>query len=118
MSRSTGCQNSPVRPGTVIGVSADEQWRRPVEYGPPAQGAVPRPEPPRYVGPPPTVAPPGGWKPPTVVQPAEPRALPPQNIPAIEAGEQQARTFTYGVGLVAGSILLIALFVLCGRALL
>jgi hypothetical protein len=53
-----------------------------------------------------------------VQQPAQPRELPAQNIPAIEAGEQQARTFTYGVGMVAGSIVLVVLFVLCGRALL
>jgi hypothetical protein len=99
-------------------VSADEQWRRPAEYGTPGAAAVPTPEPPRYTGPPPTSAPPGDWRPPTVLEPAEPRRLPPQNIPAIEAGEQQARTFSLGVGMVAGTILLVVLFVLCGRALL
>ena len=44
--------------------------------------------------------------------------MPPQDLPAIEANEQQARTFTLGVGMVAGTILLVVLFVLCGRALL
>jgi hypothetical protein len=44
--------------------------------------------------------------------------MPPQDLPAIEAAEQQARTFTLGVGMVAGTILLVVLFVLCGRALL
>ena len=99
-------------------MSADDQWRRPTEYGPPGQGPVPQAEPPRYSGPPPTLPPPAGWRPPTVLEPGAPRQLPPQNLTAIEAGEQQARTFTYGVGMLAGSILLVVLFVLCGRALL
>jgi hypothetical protein len=103
-------------------VSADEQWRRPTVYGPPGDSAPAvdpvAPQSPPYAGPPPTSSPPGGWRPPTVVQPPEPRPLPAQDVPAIEAGEQQARTVTYGVGLVAAAVLLVVLFVLCGRALL
>ncbi|HWB35620.1 MAG TPA: translation initiation factor 2 [Rugosimonospora sp.] len=104
-------------------MSADDQWRRPVEYGPRSQdGPVPPPgsgaESPRYYGPPPTSAPPADWRPPTVYEPAPPRELPAQDVPAIEAGEQRARTFTLGVGMVAGTVVLIVLFVLCGRALL
>ncbi len=99
-------------------MSADDEWRRPTEYGTPGEGPLTAPEPPRYAGPPPTSAPPAGWRPPTVIQPADPRPLPAQNVPAIEAGEQQARTVTLGVGMVAGTILLVVLFVLCGRALL
>ncbi len=99
-------------------MSSDEQWRRPTEYGTPGPPAVPAPVPPRYTGPPPTSAPPGSWRPPTVLEPAQPRELPAQNVPAIETAEQQARTFTLGVGMVAGTILLVVLFVLCGRALI
>lgn len=51
------------------------------------------------------------------MQPADPRALPAQNHAEIDAQEQSARTVTYGVGLVAGAILLIVLCALCGRAL-
>jgi hypothetical protein len=53
-----------------------------------------------------------------VYQPADPRELPAQNIPVIETGEQQARTVTLGVGMIAGTVILVVLFVLCGRALL
>jgi hypothetical protein len=47
-----------------------------------------------------------------------PRPLPAQDLTALDTEEQQARTVTYGVGMVAGAILLVLLFVLCGRALL
>ena len=36
---------------------------------------------------------------------------------AIDAEEREARTITYGIGLVAGAILLVLLLILCGRAL-
>jgi hypothetical protein len=102
-------------------VSADEQWRRPTSYGPAGEApstAPTGPSQPPYTGPPPTSAPPAGWRPPTVLQPAQPRSLPPQDVPGIEAAEQRGRTVTYGVGLLAASVLLVVLFVLCGRALL
>lgn len=68
-----------------------------------------------YAGPPPTVVPPRGWRPPAVVAPHSPRELPYQDYDAIDAAEGRARTRTYGVGLVAGAIILIMLCVVCGR---
>lgn len=53
-----------------------------------------------------------------LVQVPPPRDLPAQNLSDLETQEQQARTVTYGMGMVAGAILLIVLFVLCGRVLL
>jgi hypothetical protein len=53
-----------------------------------------------------------------LVQVPPPRPLPPQDLDALDTEEQQARTVTYGVAMVAGAILLVVLFVLCGRALL
>jgi hypothetical protein len=44
--------------------------------------------------------------------------LPTQDLTALDADERQARAVTYGVGMVAGAVLLVVLFVLCGRALL
>ncbi len=52
-----------------------------------------------------------------MVQPAAPRPLPVPD-PTLEAREQQARTITYGVAMVAGAVVLILLFVFCGRALI
>jgi hypothetical protein len=52
------------------------------------------------------------------VQVPPPHPLPAQDLDALDVQEQQARTITYGAGMVAGAILLIVLFVLCGRALL
>jgi hypothetical protein len=53
-----------------------------------------------------------------LVQVPPPRQLPAQDLTALDTEEQQTRTITYGVGMVAGAILLVVLFVLCGRALL
>ena len=36
---------------------------------------------------------------------------------AIDGQEGEARTVTYGIGMVAGAVLLIVLLILCGRAL-
>jgi len=52
-----------------------------------------------------------------LVQPPPPRDLPAQDLETLDAQEREARTLTYGVGMVAGAILLIVLLVLCGRAL-
>jgi hypothetical protein len=52
-----------------------------------------------------------------VVQPQPPRTLPPQDLAALDAQEHEARTITYGIGMVAGAVLLIVLLILCGRAL-
>jgi hypothetical protein len=71
-----------------------------------------------YGGPPRNIPPPPGWQPRTLVQVPPPRQLPAQDLGALDTEEQQARTITYGVAMVAGAILLVVLFVLCGRALL
>ena len=52
-----------------------------------------------------------------VVQPPAPRRLPPQDVPRLDAEEQAARTLTYGIGMVAGAIMLVLLLILCGRTL-
>ena len=70
-----------------------------------------------YTGPPPTAPPPPGWRPPVVVTPAAPRTLPAQDTARIDAEEQSARTLTYGVGMVAGAVLVVLLLILCGRFL-
>jgi len=105
----------------------DAYWRRPPgsdpasTMGPPesarpwsgSTGGVATPAP--YAGPPRTAAPPPGWRPPVVVQPHAPRALPAQDQQAIDRAEQAARTVTMGVGLVAGAVLVVLMLILCGR---
>ena len=102
-------------------MSDDLQWRRPPEGGVPTPGRPPAPqeppEPPPYSGPPRTTPPPPDWRPRMLVQPPPPRDLPAQDLETLEVQEREARTLTYGVGMVAGAILLIVLIVLCGRAL-
>jgi hypothetical protein len=106
-------------------VSDDLQWRRPpgAETGrpdapeQPAQPRVPTDDQPPYPGPPRTTPPPPEWRPRTLIQTPPPRSLPEQNLDQLDASEKEARTVTYGVGMVAGAILLIVLFVVCGRAL-
>lgn len=97
----------------------DAQWRRPADAAPERDPAPPDDTPwrPAYAGPPPNTPPPTGWRPEFVVQPAAPRTLPGQDHADLDAQEQSARTVTYGIGLVAGAILLIVLCTLCGRAL-
>jgi hypothetical protein len=103
-------------------VSDDLQWRRPVGGDPagghPADPArAPEAAAPSYSGPPRSTPPPPDWRPRTLIQVPPPRSLPPQDAAALDAAEREARTITYGVGMVAGAVLLILLFVLCGRAL-
>jgi hypothetical protein len=104
----------------------DLQWRRPPAgtgtptpgaAQPPAEAPPPRSEPPPYSGPPPTVAPPPDWRPRLLIQPEPPRQLPAQDLAGIDAREREARTVTYGIGMVAGAVLLVVLLVLCGRVL-
>lgn len=85
----------------------------------PGAAAQPEPRPtlPPYSGPPPTVPPPADWRPRLLIQPEPPRALPSQDLGAIDAREREARTITYGIGMVAGAVLLVVLLVLCGRVL-
>jgi hypothetical protein len=47
-----------------------------------------------------------------------PRTLPVQDLPQLEAAEQQARTITYGIAMVTGAIMLVLMLILCGRAIL
>lgn len=58
-----------------------------------------------------------GWRPRLLVQVPQARPLPEQNDAALDEQDKAARTITYGVGMLAGAIALIILFVLCGRAL-
>ncbi|HEY2670396.1 MAG TPA: translation initiation factor 2 [Rugosimonospora sp.] len=104
----------------------DLQWRRPpgAETGRPAgsgdstPGRAPQGDPqPPYAGPPRTTPPPADWRPRTLIQTPPPRPMPRQDAKELDAREREARTVTYGVGMVAGAVLLIVLFVLCGRAL-
>ena len=99
----------------------DLQWRRP-PAGDPAAGGTPvqppaPPAPPAYTGPPRTVPPPPDWRPRVLIQPPPPRELPAQDLGALDAREREECTFTYGVGLLAGAILLVVLLIVCGRAL-
>ena len=98
----------------------DAYWQRP-DPGSPIPGPAPDAAPPRpdpaasYQGPPRPAPPPPAWRPPTVAQAPPPRALPPQDMDALDDAEGSARTVTYGVGMVAGAIALILLCLLCGR---
>ncbi|MFD0821944.1 hypothetical protein ACFQ0D_27320, partial [Micromonospora zhanjiangensis] len=69
-------------------------------------------------GPPPTPVPAGDWRPPVHIRPAPPRQLPPQDVLAVEAEEQRARTVTGTVAVVAGVVLLVLFCLLCGRVVL
>ncbi len=96
----------------------DAYWRRPDDEAAapdPTPAAAPAPSP--YQGPPPTAPPPGGWRPPFVAEPQPPRALPAQDLAAIDAAERSARTVTYGIGMVAGALLLVAMCLVCSRLL-
>ncbi|GAA5193052.1 hypothetical protein GCM10023322_53990 [Rugosimonospora acidiphila] len=103
----------------------DLQWRRPTgsDAGPAGAGGpggdrTPDGEArPTYAGPPRTTPPPPEWRPRTLIQTPPPRRLPTQDADQLDAREKEARTVTYGVGMVAGAVLLIVLFILCGRAL-
>jgi hypothetical protein len=71
----------------------------------------------RYLPPPPMNAPPTGWRPVRIVEPAPPRTLPPQNHAAIDADEARARELTRTFGIVAAVGLAVLLLLLCGRAI-
>lgn len=51
------------------------------------------------------------------MEPPPPRALPPQDHGEIDVQEAAARTLTYGIGLVAGAVMLLALCALFARAI-
>ena len=46
-----------------------------------------------------------------------PRPMPKQDHGALDAAEREALIFTYGVGILAGAVLLVLLFVICARAI-
>lgn len=99
----------------------DAYWQRP-DPGDAAPERRPAPDPAaeqasRYSGPPRTSSPSPHWRPPTIAQPPPPRALPAQNMDAIDEAEGSARTVTFGIGLVAGAIALILMCLLCARVL-
>jgi hypothetical protein len=104
-------------PGNYPAQAWDEQqWRRPAPGHEPAPPPT-RPAEPVYTGPPRTDAAAATWRPKTVLQVPPARRLPPQDDGVIDGREHQARTVTYGVGMIAGAVALIVLIVLCGRVL-
>jgi hypothetical protein len=58
-----------------------------------------------YSGPPESVPPPPGWRVEHVALPSEPRRLPPQDHPAIDAAEQRARLVTHWTALAAIAVM-------------
>ncbi len=86
-------------PGSVHRVELERERQRAAGYQPP----------------PPTVAPPAGWRPPQVVNPPAPRRLPPQDHAGIDAAEASARDLTRTVGIIAAVILVFIVMLLCGR---
>jgi hypothetical protein len=113
-----GVTSSPPGPSPYSPQGSDEQiWRRPVSgAGQPPPPPV-APSAPAYSGPPPTIPPRAGWRPRLLMQVPEARTLPAQDDAVLDEQERSARTITYGVGMMAGAIALIVLFVICGRVL-
>jgi hypothetical protein len=68
-----------------------------------------------YPGPPVGPVPPRGWRPPIRIQPPAPRQLPAQDHAALDGEEQNARTLTYGVGMIAGALLVVLTCLLCAQ---
>ncbi|MET7949327.1 hypothetical protein [Micromonospora sp. NPDC005324] len=114
------------------GSTPDDYWRRPDtgddaladqpaagpattpptgQTGPPPTGRTAS----GYSGPPPSVPPPAGWRPPVHLQPAAPRQLPQQDMAGLDAAEQRSQRVTYGFGAAAGVVLLVLLCLLCSR---
>jgi hypothetical protein len=117
ISGSVGIVSAPTGPG-----DDDAFWRRPEQedqtgpgFGRPASS--PEPTPPPYLGPPRTDPPPPDWRPPVVSQPPPPRSLPEQDEAELDEAETSARTVTYGIGMVAGAVLVIVVCLLCARLL-
>jgi hypothetical protein len=86
-------------PGSVHGVDIERERQRAAGYTPP----------------PPTVAPPAGWRPPQVANPPAPRQLPPQHHAEIDAAEESARALTRTVGIITAVVLVFLLMLVCGR---
>ncbi|WFE50414.1 hypothetical protein [Micromonospora sp. WMMD1155] len=95
------------------GSAPDDYWRRP---GTDAAADQPPTAPVSgYTGPPPSVPPPTGWRPPVHLQPAPPRQLPPQDMAYLDAAEQRSQRVTYGFGAAAGVVLVFLVCLLCSR---
>ncbi|MEV6350030.1 translation initiation factor 2 [Actinoplanes sp. NPDC051851] len=103
------------------GPDDDAYWQRPhpgaESLERPSPDETPAPAPPGYSGPPATEPPPAQWRPPTIAQPPPPRDMPAQDMDALDESEGQARTVTYGVGLVAAAVAIILMCLLCARAI-
>ncbi|MEU6074652.1 hypothetical protein [Micromonospora sp. NPDC047074] len=101
------------------GGAPDEYWRRPDSTPElPRTPAAPTPGPPPrggYAGPPTATPPPAGWRPPVHLRPPPPRQLPPQDMAGLDGAEQRAQQVTYGIGAVAGVVLVIVVCLLCSR---
>jgi hypothetical protein len=99
----------------------DAYWQRPDPNSlvpGPAPESPPAADPAKsYSGPPQPPQPSPHWRPPTIAQPPPPRALPPQDMDALDEAEGSARTVTYGIGMVAGAIALILMCLLCARVI-
>jgi len=103
-----GATNANPGPGGPMpGATGDSAWSRGAAAG----------EPPAYSGPPRPAPGSAATRPPTVIRTAPARKLPEQDIAGLDADERQARTMTYGVGMITGAVALLILFVLCGRIL-
>ncbi|MFV2012168.1 MULTISPECIES: translation initiation factor 2 [unclassified Micromonospora] len=101
---------------TDDGAGDDAYWRRPdpdAPAGGPGSSAGAGPV--GYSGPPVGSPPPPGWRPPVVVNPAPPGTLPPQDLAALDGAERNARTVTYGVGMIAAAVMIILTCLLCSR---
>ena len=70
-----------------------------------------------YTGPPAQATPAPGWRPPMLRPAPPPRRLPAQDTPAIDAAESRARGLSYGVGIGALAVMVVALCAVCGRIL-
>jgi hypothetical protein len=95
----------------------DEYWRRPAEGAEPepVRAEPTRPEPVDYSGPPAATPPPPGWRPPVLVPTPPPREMPAQDQQVIDTEERGARVVSYGVGIFAGAVVLVLIFVVCAR---
>ena len=100
----------------------DDIWRRPAgdhDAGLPSRPSEPAaplttPES-AYAGPPRSAPPDPDWQPKVLVRTPEARRLPAQNQDALDEIDRNNAALTRGIGLVAGAIGLILLFIVCGR---
>ena len=115
----SGTANPAHRPGGRAGADPTQQWDEQVWRRPPREEthAHPTSTEPAYTGPPRGDPVDASWRPPIVIQVPPARQLPPQDDAAIDVQEHQARTVTYGIGMIAGAVALIVLFIVCGHAL-